>query len=95
MSSKKTVQYPSNAEFARQREPAPKKQHVSNILLPHVCSQVLRGHKGNINTVKFTRNCEYCFSGGSDKSVRLWNPQKGMLLKEFVGHGYDVFDIDV
>lgn len=32
-------------------------------------------------------------TGGSDKSVRLWNPMKGLLLKSYMGHGQDVLDV--
>jgi mitogen-activated protein kinase organizer 1 len=32
---------------------------------------------------------EHC---GSDKSVKLWNPHKNILLKTYCGHGYEVLD---
>ncbi|CAG2112757.1 unnamed protein product, partial [Medioppia subpectinata] len=35
---------------------------------------------------------DYCITGGSDKSVKLWNPSKGLLLKTYSGHGYEVMD---
>ena len=34
----------------------------------------------------------YCLTGGSDKSVKLWNPHRSRLLKSYSGHGYEVMD---
>ena len=28
-----------------------------------------------------------------DKTVKLWNPNKGSLLKTYSGHGYEVLDV--
>ncbi|XP_037090310.1 WD repeat domain-containing protein 83-like [Pollicipes pollicipes] len=35
-----------------------------------------------------------CFSitGGSDKTLKLWNPFRGAHLKTYVGHGHEVLD---
>ena len=35
---------------------------------------------------------DYCITCGSDKSVKLWNPYRGTLLKTYSGHGYEVLD---
>ncbi|MCP9263825.1 WD repeat domain-containing protein 83 [Dirofilaria immitis] len=34
----------------------------------------------------------YCLSCGADKSVKLWNPYKGTLLKTYTGTGWEVLD---
>uniref|UniRef100_A0A4W3HHP5 WD repeat domain-containing protein 83 n=1 Tax=Callorhinchus milii TaxID=7868 RepID=A0A4W3HHP5_CALMI len=34
----------------------------------------------------------YCLTCGSNKSLKLWNPHKGTLLKTYAGHGYEVLD---
>lgn len=34
----------------------------------------------------------YCITCGSDKSVKLWNPLRNLLLKTYIGHGYEVLD---
>ena len=34
----------------------------------------------------------YCLTCGSDKTVKLWNPMKGSLLKTYTGTGNEVFD---
>ncbi len=36
----------------------------------------------------------YCLTCGSNKSVRLWNPYRGTLVKEYSGHGYEVLGAD-
>ena len=36
----------------------------------------------------------YCLTCGNDKSVRLWNPHSGLLLKTYMGHGQEVLDAD-
>jgi len=45
--------------------------------------------------VIFLVNGSYCFSAGQDRIVRLWNPHKALFMKEYTGHGYEIFDIDV
>ena len=32
-------------------------------------------------------------TAGQDKSVKLWNPNKGRPLKTYSGHGYEVLDV--
>ena len=34
----------------------------------------------------------YCLTCGSDKKLKLWNPQSGLLLKTYGGHGNEVTD---
>ena len=34
----------------------------------------------------------YALTCGSDKSIKLWNPHRHLLLKSYVGHGYEVLD---
>ncbi|NXY90905.1 WDR83 protein, partial [Alcedo cyanopectus] len=34
----------------------------------------------------------YCLTCGSDKSLKLWNPHKGTILRSYQGHGYEVLD---
>ena len=37
---------------------------------------------------------EYCITCGSNKTIKLWNPKKKMLLQTYSGHGYEVMDAD-
>ncbi|CAL1300051.1 unnamed protein product [Larinioides sclopetarius] len=32
-------------------------------------------------------------TAGADKSVKLWNPYKQILLQTYMGHGYEVLDV--
>ncbi len=32
----------------------------------------------------------YCITCGSDKTLKLWNPTRGLVLKTYSGHGYEV-----
>lgn len=52
-------------------------------VLSHVSSLIVSLVDGN-----------YCITTGSDKTVKLWNPHlpKGLLLKTYTGHGYEVLD---
>lgn len=42
----------------------------------------------------FAENGNYCLSCGSDKTLRLWNPHKGLCIKTYMGHGAEVLDAD-
>eukprot|EP00026_Physarum_polycephalum_P013882 Phypoly_transcript_14336.p1 GENE.Phypoly_transcript_14336~~Phypoly_transcript_14336.p1 ORF type:complete len:297 (+),score=30.69 Phypoly_transcript_14336:48-938(+) len=58
-------------------------------------AKVLKGHNGTVQVVRFNSDGSYCLSGGTDKSIKLWNPHKGLLIKSYPGHGYGVRDIAV
>lgn len=30
-----------------------------------------------------------------DRTIRLWNPHKGFIIKTYTGHGYEVRDVSV
>ncbi|KAK9915970.1 hypothetical protein WJX75_006744 [Coccomyxa subellipsoidea] len=60
--------------------------------LPKEESFCLRGHDGPVLAVRFNNPGTYCLSCGKDRSIRLWNPHKGLLIKTYAGHGYDVRD---
>lgn len=45
--------------------------------------------------MQFTKvDGEYCLTCGSDKTIKLWNPRKQLLLKTYSGHGFEVMDVD-
>ena len=39
-------------------------------------------------------NGGYCLTCGSDRTVRLWNPHRGLMVKTYKGPGGEVFDAD-
>ena len=43
--------------------------------------------------IDFIADGNYCLTCGSDKSIKLWNPEKNVLIKKYTGHGYDVLDV--
>src|SRR5690242_11101274 len=53
----------------------------------------LKGHTGSVLCVKFNGEGTYCMSGGTDKSLRLWNPHSAKLIKSYLGHGWEVLDV--
>ncbi|KAL5022334.1 hypothetical protein ScPMuIL_001489 [Solemya velum] len=48
--------------------------------------------QGAVRAVRFNADGNYCLTCGSDKSVKLWNPSRQLLLKTYGGHGYEVLD---
>ncbi|KJE97182.1 mitogen-activated protein kinase organizer 1 [Capsaspora owczarzaki ATCC 30864] len=56
-------------------------------------ARTLKGHQGAVTAVRFNPAGTYCVSGGADKTVNLWNPHSGMLLKTYIGHGHEVLDL--
>ncbi|XP_072346890.1 WD repeat domain-containing protein 83 [Scyliorhinus torazame] len=45
-----------------------------------------------VRAARFNVDGNYCLTCGSDKSLKLWNPHRGTLLKTYCGHGYEVLD---
>eukprot|EP00697_Spironema_sp_BW2_P016637 gnl/Spiro4/8002_TR4205_c0_g1_i1.p1 gnl/Spiro4/8002_TR4205_c0_g1~~gnl/Spiro4/8002_TR4205_c0_g1_i1.p1 ORF type:complete len:297 (-),score=50.19 gnl/Spiro4/8002_TR4205_c0_g1_i1:83-973(-) len=60
--------------------------------LPSQLHCTLKGHLGSVLVVRFNGEGTYCLSGGADKTLRLWNPTRGSLIKTYTGHGYEVLD---
>jgi len=60
--------------------------------LPLKETRVLTGH---IASVIWNRNGEYVVSGSYDKTIRLWNPFTGKIIKIYRGHGYQIVGIAV
>ncbi|KAG2470426.1 WD repeat domain-containing protein 83 [Polypterus senegalus] len=70
-------------------QPKPEKAEMPSKLLRTVdCKQ------GAVRAVRFNVDGNYCLTCGSDKSLKLWNPYRGILLKSYTGHGYEVLDAD-
>lgn len=69
--------------------PAPMPQKPE---LPEKLIQTIECKQGAVRAVRFNVDGNYCLTCGSDKSLKLWNPHKGILLKTYNGHGYEVLD---
>ncbi|XP_060065210.1 WD repeat domain-containing protein 83-like [Ylistrum balloti] len=60
--------------------------------LPEKLISAVNCKQGAVRAVRFNVGGDYCLTCGSDKSVRLWNPHRGIALKTYTGHGYEVLD---
>ncbi|XP_040270992.1 WD repeat domain-containing protein 83 isoform X2 [Bufo bufo] len=60
--------------------------------LPQHLHRRLACNQGAVRAVRFNADGHYCMTCGSDKSLKLWNPHKGTMLKTYSGHGYEVLD---
>ncbi|XP_074835973.1 WD repeat domain-containing protein 83 isoform X2 [Carettochelys insculpta] len=69
--------------------PEPKPQRPE---LPKKLVRNLECKQGAVRAVRFNVDGNYCLTCGSDKTLKLWNPHKGTLLKTYSGHGYEVLD---
>lgn len=45
-----------------------------------------------IRAVRFNVDGTYCLTCGADKKIKLWNPQRQLLLKTYGGHANEVLD---
>ena len=55
----------------------------------------MTGHKSSVYVVKFSKDGEYVLSGSQDRTIKLWNPYKGFLIKSYDIHSQDVLDIAI
>jgi mitogen-activated protein kinase organizer 1 len=53
------------------------------------------GHKSGVYVVKFSKDGNHVMSGSQDKSIKLWNPYKGSLIKSYDVHSQAVLDIAI
>eukprot|EP00197_Chlamydomonas_leiostraca_P014689 CAMPEP_0202867786 /NCGR_PEP_ID=MMETSP1391-20130828/9621_1 /ASSEMBLY_ACC=CAM_ASM_000867 /TAXON_ID=1034604 /ORGANISM="Chlamydomonas leiostraca, Strain SAG 11-49" /LENGTH=313 /DNA_ID=CAMNT_0049547851 /DNA_START=81 /DNA_END=1019 /DNA_ORIENTATION=+ len=63
--------------------------------LPCKEAHQLKGHEGPVLAVRFNVPGTYCLSCGKDRNICLWNPSRGVLVKTYAGHGYEVRDVSV
>ncbi|XP_072458341.1 WD repeat domain-containing protein 83 isoform X1 [Notamacropus eugenii] len=68
-------------------EPRPTKPE-----LPRKSVRSLPCRQGAVRAVRFNVDGRYCLTCGSDKSLSLWSPLRGTLLRTYSGHGAEVLD---
>lgn len=61
--------------------------------LPTELHSTLVGHEGPVLAVRFNRTGAYALTCGKDRTFRLWNPHKGVLVKTYTGHAHEVRDV--
>ncbi|CAG8483586.1 6804_t:CDS:2 [Cetraspora pellucida] len=66
---------------------------VSGKNLPTQCIHTFDLHEGPVHIARYNSSGEYLLSGGQDKNVCLWNPETGLRIKTYTGHGKEVLDI--
>lgn len=63
--------------------------------LPRKEANVLKGHEGAVLAARFNSDGNYCLSCGKDRTIRLWNPHRGIQIKTYKSHGREVRDVHV
>ncbi|GMY33020.1 WD repeat domain-containing protein 83 [Fagus crenata] len=63
--------------------------------LPQKEANVLKGHEGAVLVARFNSNGNYCLSCGKDRTIRLWNPHRGIHIKTYKSHGREVRNVHV
>src|SRR4051812_5429888 len=56
-------------------------------------TRTLTGHTGSVMSVAFSPDGKVLASSSRDKSVRLWNPSTGEVLRTLAGHTADVYSV--
>lgn len=57
--------------------------------------QILRGHCDRILSIAFSPNGQILASGSADRTIKLWNPRTGKLIKTLQGHRSWVWGIAI
>ena len=53
----------------------------------------MSGHDSYVWSVAFSPNGEFLASGSLDKTIKLWNPKNGQLLRTLTGHDNEVWSV--
>jgi len=78
--------------------PAPKEEDAEVVIVDKLPKQkcgTMVGRSGPVLAVRFNRNGQYALTCGKDRTLRLWNPYKGLCIKTYESHGFEVRDCDV
>lgn len=71
------------------------REEMSIAGLPKKEANVLQGHEGAVLAARFNGDGNYCLSCGKDRTIRLWNPHRGIHIKTYKSHGREVRDVHV
>ncbi|KAG9287718.1 hypothetical protein G9A89_004121 [Geosiphon pyriformis] len=62
---------------------------------PVKCSLVFASHTGPVHYARYNSTGEYVLTGGQDRTVKLWNPESGLCIKTYEGHGKEVLGVSI
>ncbi|XP_049795271.1 WD repeat domain-containing protein 83 [Schistocerca nitens] len=68
------------------------KKEDSSVKLNYVCRNIVDCKQGTVRAVRFNVDGSYCLTCGADRTLKLWNPHRSLLLKTYLGHGGEVYD---
>ncbi|KAJ4897257.1 WD40 repeat protein [Raphanus sativus] len=63
--------------------------------LPTKEANLLKGHEGAVLAARFNGDGNYALTCGKDRTIRLWNPHRGILIKTYKSHGREIGDVHV
>lgn len=70
--------------------------YLYNVPLLKPKNIIKEAHKNPIYCVKFSNDGDYCLSGSQDRTIKLWNPFKELLIRTYDKiHSNDVLDIAI
>jgi WD40 repeat protein len=61
--------------------------------LHEVVSEPLKGHHKEVTFVAFSLDGKKITSGSADKTIRIWDADKGVVLPGFTGHDKEVTSV--
>lgn len=67
----------------------------STSVLPSYCIYALQGHQATVRCLKVLHNRPIAVSGSRDRTVRVWDIQRGKMLRVLEGHEQSVRCLDV
>ncbi|CAG8458092.1 12413_t:CDS:2 [Ambispora leptoticha] len=68
---------------------------MSSTELPTKNFRVFKGHIGPVHVVRYDSSGEYVLTGGQDRTLKLWNPETGLAIKTYEGHGKEVLGVSI
>lgn len=72
-----------------------KEMSAATTELPTKEANLLKGHEGAVLAARFNGDGNYALTCGKDRTIRLWNPHRGILIKTYKSHGREVRDVHV